>query len=259
MLPKKMFPILAVMVLSAVLSLAAVAPALAHFGMVIPGTSVVPQSDRTLPLMLAFAHPFEGNGMNLERPKSFRVIHDGTSEDLTGKLQQTTILGHEAWTMDYKVGRPGMYVFAMEPQPYPEPAEDNYIIHYTKTIVSAYDEGEGWYQPVGMKTEIVPLTRPWGNYAGNVFQGVVLLDGKPAPHTRVEVEYYNKDGKFEAPEECMITQEVLCDDNGVFTFVCPQPGWWGFAGLNDADYKIQGKDVELGAVLWIETKGWKTK
>lgn len=259
MLPKKVFAILSILALSAVFSLYATAPALAHFGMVIPGTSVVPQTDRTLPLTLAFCHPFEGHGMNLDKPKAFRVIHDGKSEDLTGSLQKTTVMDHEAWKMDYKVGRPGMYIFAMEPQPYPEPAEDNYIIHYTKTVVSAYGEGEGWNIPVGMKTEIVPLTRPWGNYAGNVFQGVVLLDGKPAPYTRVEVEYYNKDGKFEAPEECMITQEVLCDGNGVFTFACPQPGWWGFAGLNDADYKIEGKDVELGAVLWIEMKGWKTK
>ncbi|MGE4293803.1 MAG: DUF4198 domain-containing protein, partial [Desulfovibrio sp.] len=134
------------------------------------------------------------------------------------------------------------------------PAEDNYIIHYTKTVVDAFEGGEEWNQPVGVKTEIVPLTRPFGNYAGNVFQGVVLLDGKPAPYTRVEVEFYNKDGKREAPNGRMITQEVLADSNGVFTFCCPWKGWWGFAALNDADYKIEGKDVELGAVLWMEMK-----
>ena len=28
-------------------------------------------------------------------------------------------------------------------------------------------------------------------YAGNVFQGIVKLDGKPVPFAEVEVEYYN--------------------------------------------------------------------
>lgn len=57
----------------------------------------------------------------------------------------------------------------MEPKPYFEPAEDCYIIHYTKTVVSAFGL-EGWDRELGLKTEIVPLTRPFGLYAGNVFQ-----------------------------------------------------------------------------------------
>lgn len=72
----------------------------------------------------------------------------------------------------------------MEPQPYWEPAEDCYIVHYTKAYVAAFGEEEGWDEPAGLKTEIVPLTRPFGNYAGNVFQGQVLLNGKPVPGAR---------------------------------------------------------------------------
>ena len=94
----------------------------------------------------------------------------------------------------------------------------------------------------------------FGNYAGNVFQGLVLVDGKAVPYARVEVEFYNKDKSREAPNGRMITQEVLCDGNGVFTFACPWQGWWGFAALTDADYQIEGKVVELGAVLWMEMK-----
>lgn len=226
--------------------------AFAHFGMVIPDSSVILPDHKTTNLTLSFAHPFEGNGMNLATPKKFSVYHDGKVTDLLSTLKSTKVMGHEAFTTSYNFKRPGMYVFVMEPKPYPEPAEDNYIIHYTKTVISAFNEGEDWNKPVGVKTEIVPLTRPWGNYAGNVFQGQVLLDGKPVPGCRVEVEYYNKDKKLTAPFECMVTQEVICDDNGVFTFACPKSGWWGFAALNDADYKIEGKDVELGAVLWTQ-------
>ena len=232
-------------------------PAYAHFGMVIPDKSVVRPESKTVQLDLSFSHPFEMVGMDLVKPEAFYVVYDGKKTDLLSSLKSTKVMDHPSWVANYKVKRPGMYTFVMEPQAYAEPAEDNYIIHYTKTVLSAFNEGEDWNTPIGLKTEIVPLTRPWGNYSGNVFQGMVLVDGKPAPYTRVEVEYYNKDKKFTAPEECMITQEVLCDGNGVFTVACPKAGWWGFAALTDADYKIKRKDVELGAVLWTEMKSYK--
>ena len=228
------------------------ATAYAHFGMLIPETSIVSPAKKTINFELSFSHPFEKVGMDLVKPKKFCVYKDGKETDLLGSLKEIKLLGHKAFTSSYNFKRPGMYTFYMEPTPYPEPAEDNFIIHYTKTIVSAFDEGEDWNKPLGVKTEIVPLTRPWGNYSGNVFQGIVLLDGKPVPYCRVEVELYNKTSKIKAPHECMVTQEVLCDANGVFTFTCPKSGWWGFAALNDADYKIKGKSVELGAVLWTE-------
>lgn len=250
---------LIVTILASMLIIAFSGSAFAHFGMLIPENSIITPDKKSTKLELSFSHPFELAGMNLVKPKKFSVFYDGKETDLLPSLTKSKIMDRDAFSAEYKFKRPGMYTFFIEPAPYPEPAEDNYIIHYTKTVVSAFNEGEDWNKPLGVKTEIIPLTRPWGNYAGNVFQGVVLLDGKPAPFTRVEVELYNKKGKLEAPYECMITQEVLCDENGVFTFVCPKAGWWGFAALNDADYKIKGKDVELGAVLWIEMIPYKNK
>ena len=102
----------------------------------------------------------------------------------------------------------------------------------------------------------MPLTRPFGNYAGNVFQGRVLLDGKPVSGAEVEVEFYNRDGKYEAPNDYMITQVIRADADGVFTYGVPFAGWWVFAALNTAPEKMNRdgapKDVELGAVLWTE-------
>lgn len=224
----------------------------AHFGMVIPDKDEVGQKDKTVSLTLSFSHPFEGIGMDMVKPKKFGVFFEGKGTDLLSGLTESTVMGKKAWKSEYKVKRPGMYVFMMEPEAYPEQAEDNFIIHYTKTVVDAFGAGEGWNTPLGVKTEIVPLTRPFGNYAGNLFQGIVLLDGKPVPYARVEVEFYNQDGKRHAPNDRMVTQEVLADGNGVFSYSCPFKGWWGFAALNDADYKIEGKDVELGAVIWVE-------
>ncbi len=232
-------------------------PARAHFGMVIPSTQVVEnQDDATVTVALSFSHPMERVGMPLAKPKSVRVVGNGSAEDVEDKLQAAEIMGHAAWKFEYAVKRPGVYALIMEPEPYWEPAEDCFIVHYTKSYLAAFGETEGWDEPANLKTEIVPLTRPFGNYAGNVFQGQVRLDGKPVPHAMVEVEYYNRDGKYAAPNEYLITQTVKADANGVFTYGIPFAGWWGFAALNTAETKMlhegKEKNVELGAVLWSE-------
>ena len=229
--------------------------ALAHFGMVIPSSDIVMEKkEASIALALSFSHPMEVVGMPLAAPASFKVFTDGEALELKDSLKPATIMDHPSWTAEYVVKRPGVYQFVMEPTPYWEPAEDCFIVHYTKTVVAAFGEEEGWGAPLGLKTEIVPLTRPFGNYAGNVFQGQVLLDGKPVAGADVEVEFYNKDGKHEAPNDYMITQVVRTDVNGVFAYAVPFAGWWGFAALNTASEKMDHegapKDVELGAVLW---------
>lgn len=243
--------------LALVFVLVSAGAALAHFGMVIPSTSMImDKKDAGLTVTLSFSHPMEMVSMPLAAPSAFRVFVNNESQDLLSSLTPAKVMDHEAWTATYEVKRPGVYQFVMEPAPYWEPAEDCFIIHYTKTVVAAFGEEEGWDEPVGLKTEILPLTRPFGNYRGNVFQGVVLLDGKPVPGAEVEVEYYNRNQQYEAPNDYMITQVVKADDNGVFTYGVPFAGWWGFAALNTAEEKMDfegaAKDVELGAVLWME-------
>ena len=165
----------------------------AHFGMIIPSSSTVTdKKEAPLTLDISFSHPMDMQGMDMQQPKSLTVTMDGKTENLKALLKPASILGHKAWRAAYAVTRPGVYQFAMEPAPYFEPAEDCFIIHYTKTVVAAFGEEDGWDAPLGLKTEIVPLTRPFANYSGNVFQGRVLLDGKPVPGAVVEVEYYNR-------------------------------------------------------------------
>lgn len=227
----------------------------AHFGMLIPDTDELSQDKRTVNMTLSFSHPFEMVGMELEKPSEFFVVANNENRtDLLSTLTQTKVMGQTGWKTAYTPREPGLYTFVFDPVPYKEDAENNYIRHITKVVVDAYGEGEEWNTPLGLKTEIVPLTRPFGNYAGNVFQGVVMLDGKPAPYTRVEVEYSNQNRKRTAPNDRMITQEVIADQNGVFTFVCPWKGWWGFAGLNADAKPYKGRELELGAVIWVEMK-----
>ena len=251
-------------ILAMALLLLSVSHSFGHFGMVIPSDSMVMQEDdRTVTLHLSFSHPMEMVGMDLVKPKSFGVVANGKQGNLGHTLKPIEVMDHSAWQSDYTIKRPGVYMFIMEPQPYWESAEDVFIIHYTKTVVTAFGDDEGWDAEVGLKTEIVPLSKPYGLYAGNVFQGLVKLDGKPVPYAEVEIEYYNKDKNAIAPTDVMITQTIKADQNGVFTYAAPRAGWWGFAALNEADFKIkkdgQDKGVEIGAVLWVHFEPWQEK
>jgi len=249
---KRLFPSLAALTV-----LLWAAAASAHFGMIIPSQDVVLEKGTSeVKLTLSFSHPMELEGMDLVKPEQFGVSEGGKKTDLLAGLKEAKVMGKKAWTASHALKEPGVYSFFMIPVPYWEPAEDCFIQHLTKVVIPAFGEEEGWNEPLGLKTEIVPLTRPFGNYAGNVFSGQVLVDGKPAPGTVVEVEYYNADKRYEAPNDYMITQSVLTDANGVFVYAVPWGGWWGFAALTTSDAKLkhegQDKDVELGAVLWTK-------
>lgn len=240
-----------------VLAVVMAQPASAHFGMVIPSDQMVMQGESTdITFDLLFWHPFEDIAMELVKPAKFAVVVNGKETDLLGTLKPTKTKDQQTWAANYKIRRPGVYVFYMEPQPYWEPAEDCYIVHYTKAVVTAFGDDEGWDEEIGLKTEIVPLSKPYGLYAGNVFQGIVKLNGKPVPYAAVEVEYYNKEGKYTAPTDYMVAQTIKTDANGVFTYAAPKAGWWGFAALNTSDttkkHDGEDKDIELGAVLWVQ-------
>ncbi len=246
---------LCLVVLSVLLVLSSWGSAMAHFGMIIPSKQmIVAGQSNTVDLKVMFAHPVELVGLNLEKPTVFGVFHDGKMTDLLNTLKPAKIMDMKAWETKYQIRKPGVYAFCMEPKPYFEPAEDIYIVHYTKVVVAAFGLEEGWDEEVGLRTEIVPLARPYGLYGGNVFQGIVKVQGKPVPYAEVEVEFYDPDRAKggEKPNEYMVTQVVKADGNGVFTYGVPKAGWWGFAALNTDDRKIEGKDVEIGAVIWVQ-------
>jgi len=245
------------------LGLTAINPAYAHFQMLIPSDDMVSSpAERQVRLEVKFWHPFEGHGMSMDTPVQFGVRAGGKNIDLRKTLQahqfmDSTGKNRDGFVTLYNVTKPGDYIFYIEPKPYWEPAEEIFIVHYTKVVVNGFGLEEGWDGEVGLKTEIVPLTRPYGLYTNNVFQGIVELNGKPAPFSKVEVEYYNEDGKLKAPDDPMITQVVKTDANGVFTYAMPRAGWWGFAALHHDTkmMKHDGKEypVELGALFWVKT------
>lgn len=223
----------------------------AHFLTLLPNTdNVSSKENATIKLDAMFIHPFEQTGMTMEKPVGIYV--NSLKNSLA--LKETKQFDKKSWKTSYKIKRPGVYSFFTKPQPYFEPAEGKYISHVPKVMVSAFGLEDGWDEPIGLKYEIVPLTKPFALYAGNLFQGVVLKDGKPQADAEVEVELYNEFG-LKAPSDAHITQVVKADSNGVFSFTMNHKGWWGFAALIEEGEKgFEGKmyPIENGALMWIK-------
>ena len=223
----------------------------AHFLTFMSNTDNVSNPKQTkVDLDISFIHPFEQTGMIMEKPEVFV-----NSKNNKLNLTQTTKLDHKAWSSSYDIKTPGVYKFFVQPQPYFEPAEEKFISHVPKLIVSSFGLEDGWDEPLGLKYEIIPMTKPFALYSGNLFQGKVLHNGKPAANTEVEVELYNEFG-LKAPSDAHITQVVKTDDNGVFSFVMNHKGWWGFAALiEEGELKhSDGKmyKIENGALIWVK-------
>ena len=199
---------------------------------------------------ISFVHPFEQTGMVMEKPEVFV-----NSKNNKLNLIQTIKFNQKAWSSSYEIKTPGIYKFFVQPQPYFEPSEEKFISHVPKLIISSFGLEDGWDEPIGLKYEIIPLIKPFGLYAGNLFQGKVLHDGKAASNTEVEVELYNEFG-LKAPTDSHITQVVKTDANGVFSFVMNHKGWWGFAALiEEGELKhSDGKmyKIENGALIWVK-------
>lgn len=244
----------------------------AHFGTIVPSDDIVSQEDsKKIQLEIKFIHPMELDYMEMARPKQFGVLSSGKKTDLLSTL--VTAKGKAPrqnrdftfWLTTYQIRRPGDYTFYVEPTPYWEPAEDSFIVHYTKVCVNALGLEGGWDEPVGFETEIVPLTRPYGLWTHNVFTGRVLLKGKPVAGAEVEIEYLNESpgnpSVVKAPSDPYVTQVVKADADGVFSYAMPRAGWWGFAALGEADWKLRRdgveKGVEIGAVYWVHTVDMK--
>ena len=232
-------------------------PALAHFQEIIPSADVLPDGG-PVTIDMAFTHPVDrGPTMDMKKPARMGVLKNGEETDLLATLAETPVDGQGAWSLTYDLTEPGAAIFYVEPQPYWEPAEGKFIVHFAKVVVDGYASGEGWDALVGLPVEIQPLARPTGLWTGNVFTGVVLKDGTPVPFAEIEVEFAN-DGSVTPPNDAFVTQVIKADANGTFTYAMPRAGWWGFAALLEGDAPMVSPEgtevpVEEGALIWVRT------
>lgn len=246
-----------------------VSPALAHFLMLLPEEDFVSPAQRTVRFEVIFTHPMAGGPtMTMEPPEEVGVFFRGQKVSLKKALVPREVpvfpRWHEefspdkkarAWEFKYTFSRPGDHVFYVIPQPYFEPSEGVFIKQITKVVVNAFGAESGWDAYLGLPVEIVPLVRPYGLWAGNLFCGRVIKDGKPLPGAEVEVEYYNREGKIKLPHPSFETQVLKTDEDGKFCYAFPWAGWWGFSVLSEGRLVVKGEEkypLELDAVIWLK-------
>lgn len=265
------------LLLAGLLTLFLGAPALAHFQMLYTPQSALEQGGE-LPIKLVFTHPFGGDHiMNMEPVQEFYVVHRRGEEgepqktDLKEYLKEVTFQGlGDAAGKAFEANLParvsrsmGDYVYVLVPAPYYEKADEGYIQQFTKMIVNLGGVPGNWSEPLGLPAEIVPLNKPYANWTGGVFTGVVMSNGKPVPNAEVVVEYLNLDvdmagnafvgePKIKAPHPAFVTMTVLANHQGEFTIGLPKAGWWGIAVPDVVELKHNGKAMVQEAVLWIQ-------
>ncbi|MGB1011478.1 MAG: DUF4198 domain-containing protein [Thiolinea sp.] len=223
-------------------------------------------------LNMPFTHPSHGAPMMemATKPLAFTLHHRDKNTDLNADLQAVSWSEPsgektaQAWQAETKLRRLGDYVFSLTPVPYYEESEEKYIQQFTKVIYNVGGLPTNWDQPTGAPFEIIPDLAPYAVYAGGLFSGTVLVDGKPYPNAEIEVEYLNhavntENNGFVAaanityPNAHMNIQTIKSDAAGRFMFVPPVAGYWGFAALDlDNDQQYEGKELSQDAVLWIQ-------
>jgi cobalt/nickel transport protein len=259
------------------LLLGTVAPALAHFQMVYVEESALTRGGEQT-LALVFTHPFAGGpNMEMGTPEAFYVVSQRGDEaepvrtDLTEYLTPVSWAGLDNSAAAYEATLPanlvrslGDYVFVLEPAPYYEEGEDKYIQQYTKMVMNVGGVPGNWGETLGLPAEIMPLDKPYANWTGGVFRGVVLADGAPVPFAEIEVEYlnhppdlegkrFNSETAVEAPHPSFETMSIKAGPNGEFTIGLPRAGWWGICALDLLpDSQFEGKHVSKDAVLWVQ-------
>ncbi len=253
------------------------APALAHFQMVYVEESALVRGGAQH-LAIVFTHPFAGGpNMEMGTPEAFYVVTKRGDEgeavrtDLSEYLTPISWAGVDNTAAAFEARLPanvvrslGDYVFVLEPAPYYEEGEDKYIQQYTKMMMNVGGVPGNWADPIGLPVEIVPLDKPYANWAGGVFRGVVLSGGEPVPFAEIEIEYVNhlpdieghrfdSAGAIEAPHPAFENMSIKAGPNGEFTIGLPRAGWWGICALDlVAESEHEGKHLSTDAVLWVQ-------
>ena len=235
---------------------------------------------RALDFTLLFTHPAHGGPhMDMGQPQAFYVISQRGDDAEPVKTDLVEYLAPIDWAsangstsafearLPRRVARSlGDYVFVLEPAPYYEGGEDKYIQQFTKTLVNVGGIPGNWAEPVGLPAEILPLDKPYANWAGGVFRGIVTAGGEPVPFAEIEVEYMNhapdldgrrfaEDAEIDFPQGSFGTMSIKADSQGEFTIGLPRAGWWGICALAiGADTEHEGKPLSQDAVLWIQAR-----
>ncbi|UTC67716.1 MULTISPECIES: DUF4198 domain-containing protein [unclassified Treponema] len=251
----------------------------AHFQIVYTPSSIIESSKNTVDFIISFTHPFESGltmdiGKNeageIKGLKEFYSIHKEKKSDLIPFLKESEFASLEnkafAYTFEFnkdagfKGG--GDWVLVAVPHPYFEAADDGYIQQITKVFINKAGLSTDWQSRAAEGyPEIMPLVKPYDVWEGGVIRALVLdSDGNPVPYAQVEFENVNYDvdmsnKKFTGEPKLQKAGAglIMADNTGVFEFIPPCPGYWGFAALGAGKEKeFGGKELSQDAVIWFE-------
>lgn len=260
---------------SIVLLFALVLTVSAHFEVLY--TPTVEVESREVQLTNFFSHPYAGkhlmkSGLTADGKvlglKDAFVVHRGTKTSLIKSLKKVEYSTEETKAPGYDFSITNMksmgdYAVVIVPHPYWEPAENLYIQQITKLFIAKVEPGEDWATRCAEgHTEIIPFTNPYGVTPGSLFRAkVVDNEGKPVEGALVEVEFLNYKVDMEKHTfsgSPTITNDkkgnatIVTDVNGIFSFIPPTEGYWGFAALSaGSDKTYKGKELEQDPVIWI--------
>ena len=213
-----------------------------------------------------WGHPYEKVVMNAPPSKFFAALPDGSRTKIPTRAVRMKDEGtgemRRAYMFTFKPTVLGDHYICMEsPLAFLED-EGHFLLDFVKQPLHVSIE-KGWFQPVGMEVEIIPLTRPYGIEEGSIFRGQALHNGKPIANALVTIEKFN--GFYVAPESLprdpfgnentpLITQAVLTDSNGYFVCTLNEPGWWVLAvSLRDGERARdrQKYPLEKRGSIWV--------
>ena len=241
-------------------------PAVAGIGVILPSDDLLVAGEKPeVTLQLRIFNPQERHFMELARPKGFSVTLLGEETSLLPGLKPDREQQPTAWLTGTALKRPGDYLVHAETAPLWDPAEEEFVVHHVKLCVNVAGLEEDWDEPVGIEAEIVPMTRPYGLWAGNLFSGQVFLKGDPLPYAAIEVVTLGttpeNPGLPALPAGPYRLQTLRADAGGVFHYAMPKAGWWGFAATIDADWTIKRdgseRPVSLVTSYWVQAREMK--
>lgn len=243
---------------------------LAHYQMLYTPNIALPKS-KTIDLLHIFTHPFaDVHTMDMVGVDEFYSITKKKGKiDLTNTLKPITFNGKydagKAYKSKYKARTIGDHILILKPTPYYLADQDMYLQQITKLIVNVAGIPNGWDKDLGLKAEIVPLTKPYAIWEGGSFTGIVKSEGKFVPYASIDVEYLNSDinlknnqmgdSNYKAPQDAFITLNIKANKDGEFTFSIPKAGFWGFSAVGiGPDKTYKGSYLSQDGIIWVEAK-----